>query len=370
MEIKAVTNEYRALEEPLRGLAAWVSEQLAPLEQDPALEVHQVASRVKSLESLLAKVALPDRTYSSLARITDLLGVRVVTYFEDAIPRIQDFIEQTFEVDYRNSVDKGEGLGTSRFGYRSVHIICLAPEPFSVPGPGGGEPIPFEIQIRTVLQHAWAQIEHDLGYKTPEAVPNRMRRKFSRLASLLEIADEEFVQIRHELAEHEEAVRRHDGEAWQGLEIDIVSLPHLSRRGWVQQQDWRLAGHLGLDLVEEPFHPEYLVRVLQTAGLATVQQVERASRQLGPKLPGFVDAYFSFAARQWDFGPDRVKRIPRGYSLLFVAYFHLLRCQTPGISPLERVTRFLQITDRMERPESQAAAQLLLSVFDDMSESI
>lgn len=59
-----------------------------------------------------------------------------------------------------------------------------------------------EIQIRSILQHAWAEIEHDIGYKNEIAIPKQMRRKFSRIAGLLEIADQEFVQIRSELEDY------------------------------------------------------------------------------------------------------------------------------------------------------------------------
>jgi ppGpp synthetase/RelA/SpoT-type nucleotidyltranferase len=53
------------------------------------------------------------------------------------------------------------------------------------------------------LQHAWAEIEHDLGYKTALGVPRNVRRQFSRLAGLLEIADTEFASIRDRLSSYE-----------------------------------------------------------------------------------------------------------------------------------------------------------------------
>jgi len=61
-----------------------------------------------------------------------------------------------------------------------------------------------EIQVRTILQHAWAEIEHDLVYKSPADIPFRVRRRFASLAGLLEIADREFESLRQD----EMAVRR------------------------------------------------------------------------------------------------------------------------------------------------------------------
>lgn len=80
-----------------------------------------------------------------------------------------------------------------------------------------------EIQIRTALQHAWAEVEHDLGYKAQDAVPELIRRRFNRIASLLEIADQEFVSIRRELLHYQAAVRAELVQG-QSLPLDAVSL--------------------------------------------------------------------------------------------------------------------------------------------------
>ena len=82
-----------------------------------------------------------------------------------------------------------------------------------------------EIQIRSVLQHAWAEIEHDLGYKSEIAIPKGIRRNFSRLAGLLEIADKEFQEIRSFLQSYQnEATEKVTSEEFQNAEIDAVLL--------------------------------------------------------------------------------------------------------------------------------------------------
>ena len=55
-----------------------------------------------------------------------------------------------------------------------------------------------EIQVSTILQDAWAEIEHDIVYKSPEDIPFRLRRRFACLAGLLEIADREFESLRQD----------------------------------------------------------------------------------------------------------------------------------------------------------------------------
>lgn len=79
-----------------------------------------------------------------------------------------------------------------RFGYCSVHyVVEMSQKRLNLYEHQAYEGLKCEIQIRSVLQHAWAEIEHDLGYKSEIAIPKRIRRNFSRLAGLLEIADKE-----------------------------------------------------------------------------------------------------------------------------------------------------------------------------------
>jgi hypothetical protein len=66
----------------------------------------------------------------------------------------------------------------------------------------------FEIQIRTILQHTWAEIEHDLGYKTQNSVPNHIRRKFSILSGTLELIDGAFIDIKDSLNEYVKVIKK------------------------------------------------------------------------------------------------------------------------------------------------------------------
>ena len=106
-------------------------------------------------------------------------------------------MERLFKVDWDNSVDKRKIHEIDSFGYMSLHYICSM----------DGFPYRFEIQMRTVLQHAWANMNHDTGYKSGVEIPLEYRRSLSRLSGLLELADEQFSEIRADLADYRRRIQ-------------------------------------------------------------------------------------------------------------------------------------------------------------------
>lgn len=187
--------------------------------------LHTVTCRPKEPEKLREKLLKGEGRYSSLDEITDLVGIRVVTYFADDVDAIAKVIEKEFDIDLENSTDKREALEHDRFGYLSLHYVCT----LSAARAAFGEYKPFkdmkcEIQVRSILQHAWAEIEHDLGYKTAAGIPLEMRRRFSRLAGVLEGADDEFRRLREELEVYAEEVGERIAMSPEEVLIDKVSL--------------------------------------------------------------------------------------------------------------------------------------------------
>ncbi len=165
---------------------------------DAGLIVAQLEYRVKAEDSLVGKLELKGAKYKTLADITDIIGMRVITFYADDVDKVASALDRLFTVDWENSVDKRKLLETDSFGYLSLHYVCSAE----------GFPYRFEIQIRTVLQHAWANINHDTGYKSGVEIPKRYIRSLSRLAGLLELADEEFSKIRMELTDYRRRVQQ------------------------------------------------------------------------------------------------------------------------------------------------------------------
>ena len=194
---EAILEEYRKNLPRFNETMARVRQTLENTFKQAGLLVAAIESRVKSEDSLAGKLELKGSKYHSLADITDIIGMRVITFYIDDVDKVASAVERLFEVDWENSVDKRKIHEIDSFGYLSLHYICSV-EDFEYK---------FEIQMRTVLQHAWANMNHDTGYKSGVEIPARYRRSMSRMAGMLELIDEEFSRIRTELTDYRRRVR-------------------------------------------------------------------------------------------------------------------------------------------------------------------
>jgi ppGpp synthetase/RelA/SpoT-type nucleotidyltranferase len=182
--------------------------------------VTTIEARVKTEESLAGKLVLKGSKYGTLSDITDIVGARIVTYYTDDVDRIASMAEQLFEIDWQNSVDKRMLHQLDSFGYNSLHYVCRLP----------GYDLRFELQLRTTLQHAWAAINHDTGYKSGIEIPREYMRRMNRLAGLLEMADDEFSRIRMEITDYRRRVQK----LVQNGKLDDVLLDGDTFRSYLQ----------------------------------------------------------------------------------------------------------------------------------------
>lgn len=192
--------EFEALLPVLQKVQKVVVDKLNDCVAEAGIYVDGVASRIKAADSLAGKLAKKGHKYSSIADITDLMGARIITFYTDDVDKISSLVAKYFIVDWDNSVDKRKMHELNSFGYNSLHYICQVPkEMFFDPEFPQINEIKFEIQMRTALQHVWATINHDTGYKTDVEIPTEHLRNILRLAGMLELADEEFSRIRTEI---------------------------------------------------------------------------------------------------------------------------------------------------------------------------
>ncbi|MDA3949508.1 MAG: tetratricopeptide repeat protein [Spirochaeta sp.] len=152
--------------------------------------------RIKTFESLYEKVLRRAREQGQQEEIaiTDLLGIRVVCPFVEDITEIERVIRAGFDVTEVER--KGDSLSAAEFGYSSVHLLVQIPQDIRDGFHLSGRWV-CEVQLRTILQDAWAEVEHELVYKA-ELTPldTKLKRKLAALNANLTLSDIIFQEIR------------------------------------------------------------------------------------------------------------------------------------------------------------------------------
>ncbi len=261
---QAILQEYEDNLPRFREVEAQVRETLRRTFQEAGLAVAAIESRVKGHDSLAGKLELKGHKYNSLANLTDILGLRVITFYIDDVDKVASAVERLFTIDWENSVDKRKIHEIDSFGYLSLHYICSVPD----------FPYRFEIQMRTLLQHAWANMDHDTGYKSGVEIPRRYLRNMSRLAGMLELVDDEFSKIRIELTDYR---RRVQGLVRSG-NLDEVPIDGDTFRSYLDLAPFtplnkRIASMNQAEIQEVPLMP-YLA-VYKGLGLKTLGDISR-----------------------------------------------------------------------------------------------
>ena len=208
MHCEMILDEYREKLPVFKKLKEVVMDLVRNCLDENNILVSGLDSRIKSEKSLTGKLELKGYKYHTLSDITDILGVRIITFFSDEVDIISALAEQMFEIDWENSVDKRKMLEIDRFGYMSLHYICRVPKAlYYNPDMPDLNQIRFELQMRSTLQHVWANMYHDMGYKSDVEIPAEYQRNMSRLAGMLELADEQFSHIRKEINNYRRKVQ-------------------------------------------------------------------------------------------------------------------------------------------------------------------
>lgn len=288
---------------------------------DAGLTYDHVTARVKEWRSLRSKSRKrrPDGTLMyphPWQDIHDLIGVRVTTYHSTEIPRIIEALTEVFEV--RRSVDKTAQTRVSgSFGYGSHHLILRVPPARATPVLQAYAGQEFEVQIRTVLQHAWAEFEHDIRYKrrgnTGKLAPE-VDRAFTLAAGLIELADQQFDLI---------AAQQSATDTTAPIDLDvkftaetlpgIIALLHGNTipQSRLEHYHW----------LEELLHAHGLTTVAQLTELMTPANLERVKTAL-----------------HYTFQPGQVRIID---DLLLAAFGeeHIAKTGTTGNFPAQRPAR-------------------------------
>lgn len=169
----------------------------------PDIEQPTVISRLKDREESIKKFSLKYQTelestkteYSIKDHITDLIGVRIICFYETDIAKITKALKDNFvlleETNKSAEIEKHENT----FGYKGHHLdVKINDERSKLQEYKRYKDMRFEVQVRSIIQDAWSVLDHKIKYK--KSIPPNLKRQINALAALFEIADREFTQIR------------------------------------------------------------------------------------------------------------------------------------------------------------------------------
>ena len=277
--------EYRAHLPVYKMLQQVVMEKMQELVERSGLELNSMESRIKGEASLAGKLERKGSKYKTITDVTDIFGARIIAFYNEDVDRIASIAEALFDVDWPNSVDKRKMHQVTSFGYNSLHYICRVPKSlyFNPDYPQLNE-IPFELQMRTALQHVWSAIQHDIGYKTEIETPDEYHRDLGRLAGMLELADNEFSRIRASIADY----RRRAQALVEKGRINEVALDGDTFRSYLDMRPFdKLNKHIA-SITQAELHEMSAVRylaVLKSLDMQTLGDVERMVKE------NYDDAY-------------------------------------------------------------------------------
>ena len=157
------------------------------------IDYYDVDYRIKSFQSFKEKIER--KNYKNpFEKIFDICGIRIICFYLSDIEKINEIIRNEFNI--KEDLDKSKELDVDKFGYRSHHFVAKIDESWTItPQFRALDGLFFEVQIRTILMHSWATIDHKLQYKKENDIPIEIRRKLFRLSALIEMSDEEFNDI-------------------------------------------------------------------------------------------------------------------------------------------------------------------------------
>ena len=256
--------QFRELRPSLQQIADEACRLLQNALSEQGIYITAMEHRVKTEKSLAGKLELKGAKYKDINDITDLVGLRVITFYSDEVDKVAAIAKRIFDIDWQESVDKRKLHQLDAFGYNSLHYICR----LKTGGPR------FELQMRTALQHVWSTIEHDTGYKGDVKIPSEYKRQFSRLAGMMELMDDEFSRLRTVLTDY----RRQMLALVKSGKLDDVPLSQETFRSYLELQPFDRLNHRIAAVNQAEIFPVSMMSylpVLESFGLETLGDVQR-----------------------------------------------------------------------------------------------
>ncbi|WP_192177589.1 GTP pyrophosphokinase [Mesorhizobium amorphae] len=275
--------EYEAFVDNLKAL-------LQNLLEAGEIEVVRIEGRAKGLANFRDKISRPSKQgkYHALEDITDLAGLRIVVYYQKDVSSVIKILESNFEIDTKNSTNKAKEIEIDRLGYQSIHYIVS----HSAARRGLDENKRFqgmkaEIQVSTVLQHAWAVLDRRLRYNNNAEMPDAIKRILFLISGQLETADILFTQVDDEVFRIRKEYGKKLREGQVSVPINVDSLTAFVTSSSLVQDiisSAKAAGLMSKDRSPTSEVRDYsrqkLVDILDGAGIKSISEFENILQNL------------------------------------------------------------------------------------------
>ncbi len=264
MELEEIKKQYQVKIPEYEHAKNCIQSLLENIISQKKIVVHAISGRVKTVESYCEK-ANDEKYKEPLEEITDYIGFRIICYVQDDVEKVAEIINKEFDIDEKNSIDKSKVLGTNKVGYRSKHFIAkMSTARLKLPEYDSLRNIVFEVQVRTLLEHTWAEIEHDRNYKFHGVLPEEIQRKLNLLSGVLEVVDGDFNNLSKEIDIYAKNIAKKTIENNDDIEITSLSLFKYFKDNYPEI------------LIEESSWKKYnitMIKELKDFGISTIDQL-------------------------------------------------------------------------------------------------
>lgn len=334
----SLIDEYKKIKSFYESYTKKIEALIKTLIDESEIQVHSITPRTKEVESVSRKISSKIETYNKLSDITDLSGVRICCYFSSQLDKVAALIKENFIVIPELSIDKRETIDPDRFGYLSLHyVVKLSAERAKLPEYKKYKDLLCEIQVRTILQHAWAEIEHDLGYRSDIEIPRKIKRQFSRLAGLLELADEQFDNIKLQVENYSKEIEKKIATEPKEVAIDNNSVGiYLMTSKLRRDIDNQFVKIVGWELSDKTY-TKSIVKICNFFEIKTIKELEKIFKEEKENIIKFSKYY-----------EEEAKVVERkignkGISLYTLGF--ILAARSKEINSVKKYLKFMDISE-------------------------
>ncbi|WP_312282556.1 hypothetical protein [Pseudescherichia sp.] len=248
-------------------MSAQISFVLESLLKQNNIQYLSVESRTKPIVDINEKISR--KSYKKpIEQLTDISGVRVILYLEEDVNKVSEIIRNTFNVDAENSSDNTQRLSTDKIGYRSTHFVCdIGHDRSNIAEYSSYIDLKFEIQVRTILQHAWANLTHDRVYKLGNKLPENIQRKVNLYSGMLEVVDIGFSEIVKEVNAYRQNLSFETLINIENDRVDSINIPEYITK-ICNENDF------ALEALNNAFDYDMLVDELDFFGIETLKELK------------------------------------------------------------------------------------------------